>query len=179
MGFSRQEYWSGLPCPPPGDLPTPVNEPPSPMTPALQADSLPLNHRGRLMNHRRSYYPRCFLVLPFCMLLLKNCEICADRSDKALRAPFVHPLCPLGTCVASGSGGHSSACTVLNTLWAPGEQRPCLIHPHSRSSCLPCAISLWINKHMEKTLQLKGSSEMGAGPERLIQKELQDRTPSF
>ena len=22
MGFSRQEYWSGLPCPPPGDLPT-------------------------------------------------------------------------------------------------------------------------------------------------------------
>ena len=23
MGFSRQEYWSGLPCPPPGDLPQP------------------------------------------------------------------------------------------------------------------------------------------------------------
>ena len=23
MGFSRQEYWSGLPCPPPGDLPNP------------------------------------------------------------------------------------------------------------------------------------------------------------
>ena len=27
MGFSRQEYWSGLPCPPPGDLPSPENEP--------------------------------------------------------------------------------------------------------------------------------------------------------
>jgi len=28
MGFfSRQEYWSGLPCPPPGDLPDPENEP--------------------------------------------------------------------------------------------------------------------------------------------------------
>ena len=26
MGFSRQEYWSGLPCPPPGDLPDPENE---------------------------------------------------------------------------------------------------------------------------------------------------------
>ena len=24
MGFSKQEYWSGLPCPPPGDLPNPV-----------------------------------------------------------------------------------------------------------------------------------------------------------
>ena len=30
MGFSRQEYWSGLPCPPPGDLPVPGIEPRSP-----------------------------------------------------------------------------------------------------------------------------------------------------
>jgi len=29
MGFSRQEYWSGLPCPPPRDLPDPVIEPSS------------------------------------------------------------------------------------------------------------------------------------------------------
>ena len=29
-GFSRQEYWSGLPCPPPGDLPDPGIEPGSP-----------------------------------------------------------------------------------------------------------------------------------------------------
>ena len=29
MGISRQEYWSGLPCPPPGDLPNPGTEPPS------------------------------------------------------------------------------------------------------------------------------------------------------
>ena len=36
MGLSRQEYWSGLPCPPPGDLPDPRTEPASP---ALQADS--------------------------------------------------------------------------------------------------------------------------------------------
>ena len=27
MGYSRQEYWSGLPCPPPGDLPDPGIEP--------------------------------------------------------------------------------------------------------------------------------------------------------
>ena len=30
LGFSRQEYWSGLPCPPPGDLPDPGMEPTSP-----------------------------------------------------------------------------------------------------------------------------------------------------
>ena len=37
-GFSRQEYWGGLPCPPPGDLPNPGIEPRSP---ELQADSSP------------------------------------------------------------------------------------------------------------------------------------------
>ena len=35
MGFSRQEYWSGLPCSPPGDLPDPGIEPTSLMSPAL------------------------------------------------------------------------------------------------------------------------------------------------
>ena len=35
MGFSRQEYWSGLPCPPPGDLPDPRIELKSPTSPAL------------------------------------------------------------------------------------------------------------------------------------------------
>ena len=35
MGFSRQEYWSGLPCPPPGDLPDPGIKPTSLMSPAL------------------------------------------------------------------------------------------------------------------------------------------------
>ena len=35
MGFSRQEYWSGLPCPPPGDLPDPGIEPVSLLSPAL------------------------------------------------------------------------------------------------------------------------------------------------
>ena len=35
MGFSRKEYWSGLPCPSPGDLPNPGTEPTSLMFPAL------------------------------------------------------------------------------------------------------------------------------------------------
>ena len=46
MRFSRQEYWSGLPCPPPGDLPDPRMESVTPVSPALQADSLPLSHLG-------------------------------------------------------------------------------------------------------------------------------------
>ena len=35
MGFSRQEYWSGLPCPPPGELPDPGIGPASLLSPAL------------------------------------------------------------------------------------------------------------------------------------------------
>ena len=45
MGFSRQGYWSGLPFPPPGDLPHPGIEPVSPEAPVLQVDSLSLSHR--------------------------------------------------------------------------------------------------------------------------------------
>jgi len=48
MGFSRQEYWSGLPCPPPGDLPDPGIKLRSP---TLQADSLPSEPPGRSMWH--------------------------------------------------------------------------------------------------------------------------------
>ena len=39
MGFSRQEYWSGWPCPPPGDLPDPGTEPVS-LTPPTLAGGL-------------------------------------------------------------------------------------------------------------------------------------------
>ena len=50
IGFSRQEYWSGLPYPPPGDLPDSGIEPVCPAAPALQVDSLPLSHQGSLIN---------------------------------------------------------------------------------------------------------------------------------
>ena len=46
MGFSRQEYWSGLSCPPPGDLPDSGTEAVSLASPALQVGSLQLSHQG-------------------------------------------------------------------------------------------------------------------------------------
>ena len=45
MGFSRQEFWSGLPFPSPGDLPEPGME----GSPVLQADSLPSESPGKVM----------------------------------------------------------------------------------------------------------------------------------
>ena len=44
MGFSREEYWSRLPCPPPGDLPNPGIKFRSP---TLQSDSLPSEPPGK------------------------------------------------------------------------------------------------------------------------------------
>ena len=47
MEFSRQEYWSGLPFPAPGDLPHPGIEPLSLASPALVVDSLPAEPEGK------------------------------------------------------------------------------------------------------------------------------------
>ena len=93
MRFSRQEYWNGLSCPPPGDLPDPGIKPGSP---ALQADSLLSEPAGkpvspyieiltveRISNGKISvcegelslavsllyYYPRLFLPAHFSRIL--------------------------------------------------------------------------------------------------------------
>ena len=67
MGFSRQEYWSGLPFPSPGALPNPGIKP---EFPALQADSLPSEPQGSpspqkciiIQTQKSTYY-----VIPFCI----------------------------------------------------------------------------------------------------------------
>ena len=59
MRFFRQEYWSGLPCPLLGDLPDPGTKPLSPMSPALQADSLLLSYQGGLwllINYQKKWF---------------------------------------------------------------------------------------------------------------------------
>ena len=51
MEFSRQSYWSGLPCPPPGDLPDAEGKPPSLKSNLhWQANSLPLPPPGKPMH---------------------------------------------------------------------------------------------------------------------------------
>ena len=52
MGFPRQEHWSGLLFPSPGDLPEPRIEPASP---AFLVDSLPLSHQGSPQIHTTVY----------------------------------------------------------------------------------------------------------------------------
>ena len=69
--FSRQEYWSGLPFPSPGDLPDPGIKP---ISPALQADSLPSEPTGKPINVRgipqslcQSKFPPHASKMPSCL----------------------------------------------------------------------------------------------------------------
>ena len=54
MGSPRQEYWTGLSFPSPGDLPDPGTEPTCPVSPVLQAVCLPLSHWGSPQNNHTS-----------------------------------------------------------------------------------------------------------------------------
>ena len=55
-GFSWQECWSGLPCPPPGDLPNQGIKPTSTVAPALQVGALPLSHQGKTLKENTHLY---------------------------------------------------------------------------------------------------------------------------
>ena len=96
MGFSRQEYWSGLPCCPPGDLPNPGIKPRSP---ALQEDSLSAELPGK----------------PLLKVLLKDIVQEGKSSDrlvildikvKVLAAQSCLTLCDPMNCSPPGSSVH-------------------------------------------------------------------------
>ena len=92
MGFSRQEYWSGLPCPPPGDLPNPGVEPRSP---ALQVDSLPSKPPGKPMYHteRKSKTCVCVYIIPIENRIKLKKVFCPLFTEKGA-VPRVAPVFP-------------------------------------------------------------------------------------
>ena len=75
MGFSRQEYLSGLPCPSPGDLPDPGIEPGSP---ALQVDSLPSK-------------PPAYWAIKICETCIKRSWVQNMEKQKRKRTTFTVP----------------------------------------------------------------------------------------
>ena len=115
MGFSRQEYWTGLPCPPPGDLPNPGTKP---KYPTLQVDSLPskppensnyilytyatlrymscrkqtAEHRGRLIHCRSHSVTHRTGIRPQAL----DSEAVCPPPDKLLFPAHTlsHPICP-------------------------------------------------------------------------------------
>ena len=69
MEFSRQEYCSGLPFPPPGDLPNPGIETVSLVSPVLQVDCLSLSHQGSLFFFWDSLYDCIGMLMSEAMLI--------------------------------------------------------------------------------------------------------------
>ena len=70
--FSRPEYWSGVPCPPPGDLPNPGIKAPSPVSPAVQADSSPAEPSPMLpsIQVHQYYFSRFYIYIELCPLYI-------------------------------------------------------------------------------------------------------------
>ena len=62
MGFSRQEYWSGLLCPPPGDLPDPGTEP----------ESLNISCTGRQILYHHATWKACMCVCIYIYMVLNH-----------------------------------------------------------------------------------------------------------
>ena len=81
-GTSRQEYWSGSPFPPSGDLPYPGMEPVSLMSPASQADSLALSHLGS---------PNAPIAFP-----KYSCGLCTPSTPESHYVPIIifWAVCP-------------------------------------------------------------------------------------
>ena len=83
MGFSRQEYWSGLPCLPPGDLLNPGIEPGSP---TLQIDSLPSEPPGKpsfppSLLKNIEYNSLCYTVGPCYLCILYKGALKFTRTE--------------------------------------------------------------------------------------------------
>ena len=99
MGFCGQEYWSGLPCSPPGNLPNPGIEPKSP---TLQVDSLPTEPLGKSKNTEVGG-----LSLQGIFLTQELNEVFPDRSvgkKSACNAGDPGSIPGLGRCPGEGIG---------------------------------------------------------------------------
>ena len=87
-GILQEEYWSGLPCPPTGDLPNPGTEP---QCLALQADPLPLEPDGTTFPltswHQRSQWE---LLLLFITVCAQSCPTLCDPVDCSPPGSSVH-----------------------------------------------------------------------------------------
>ena len=96
-GFSRQEFWSGLPCPPPGDLRHPGIEAWSPESPALAGKFLPLLQFGTLRDIGYCCSATLFSDVPRPAVRAVMTTMRSDAGGDA--APYP----PIADCAASGS----------------------------------------------------------------------------
>ena len=125
MGFSRQEYWSGLPCPPPGDLPYPGIEP---MSPALADRFFTASTTWKAWNRRdRTIIPSVWRKLHFKEALIcdpcarsgEGCYLMIEKRQRPLREDPASVLWP-GCWLLAEPGSESGLLTA--------GQAPCPLH---------------------------------------------------
>ena len=112
MGFSRQEYWSGLPFPSPGDLPNWGSESASPAAPALAGRFFTLSHTGSSGASRKGLIGKLHVTeqdictLPYRQGMFSQSSVPASLGFKSIsfawNRPGAHdeegPLWVLGVC---------------------------------------------------------------------------------
>ena len=91
VGFPRQEYWSGLSFPSPGDLPDPGTEPAFFYLLHCQVDSLPLHHQGSLLKHMLAGKQVCISNDHF--VFIRTCYffsyLCCSRDIQRGRVKYI------------------------------------------------------------------------------------------
>ena len=102
IGFFRQEYWSGWPFPPPGDLPDPGIEPTSPSSPALAGSFFTADPPGKLCLELLSTHLFSFWL---CQVLAATCGIFAELHGLL--------LCHTGSVVVMQVLSRPVACGIL------------------------------------------------------------------
>ena len=119
-GFSKQEYWSGLPCPPPGDLPSPGIKPVSAVSPALQADYWWATREAHLAYYRHSIYlsnlgiSEHFIVLEVCFCSKFLIYQIRDWNCKKLPDAWEKPLLASGSAAWDSSSPTQSVFSDMN-----------------------------------------------------------------
>ena len=124
MGFSRQEHWTRLPFPSPGDFPDPGIKPVLLAIPSLQTDFLPLSHWGSLFYMYIFWYLFLCIYLSAPSLQIRSDQISHSVVSDSLRPhelQHARPPCPSPTPRA-----HSDSCP--SSQWC---------HPAISSSVVP------------------------------------------
>ena len=151
MEFSRPEYWSGLPFFPPGNLPDLGIKPASPVSPALQADSLLAGPIGkkfvRNMNSKYQEWSPEICALPS---LLGNSD---DHSNMSFSALAWWDLTQ-----AAGQPSQPLTSILLASVPAKFSPVPASDHTHYPSgTCTPCHVALGCSPVLRTSYALRFS----------------------
>ena len=162
MGFSRQQYWSGLPCSPPGNLPDPRI---GPVYPAWQAFSLLLSHHGSplsnpLISPSWSADPEHARPVSLCTISPALCLLPISTATALVQVLTIFHCRKVTLCVQSPTGNPSPTLLLLGVVIY-------LFNPHWVSNCqVPdtelCAY-LWCLNLIMSVIYLKIIIPRGSG----------------